>query len=114
MDAMRKFTIEAEGKTLEDVLMAIDEARKRIATGTNTGFDSNEDGNFKYSSEGTYYQSAEELMPDLLVEDLEVLEGGINGFLGNAIDEVILFKDKADLKEKADAAGVGWVLDNFI
>jgi len=41
-------TIEVTGKTLDDVLDAIDEARKRIADELTSGFDRNEDGSFRF------------------------------------------------------------------
>jgi hypothetical protein len=40
-----------EGKTLDDVEMAIDEAKRRIMQGNVTGKDENEDGSFSFYSE---------------------------------------------------------------
>jgi hypothetical protein len=45
---MIKGTIEVTGKTLDDVLDAIDEARKRIADEFTSGFDRKEDGSFQF------------------------------------------------------------------
>lgn len=41
-----KIEITIEATTLEDAVLAIEEAARRISTGSLTGFDENEDGGF--------------------------------------------------------------------
>lgn len=59
---MKEFTITVSGKTLDDVLNAIDEAKKGIESGTSFGFNSNDDGEFEYESEGDYEEEIEYLV----------------------------------------------------
>ena len=56
---MLTVTITCEGKTLSDIEMAIDEAKKRIAEGNKMGFDSNDDGEFKFFVSGREIEIAE-------------------------------------------------------
>ena len=51
---MKKFTIEASGKTLFDVIYAIEEAKRNIENGYSSGMDSNEDGEYTFESSGDY------------------------------------------------------------
>lgn len=48
---MIKGSISFEGKTMEDVRDAVEEALTRINLGNITGFDSNEDGSFSFDVE---------------------------------------------------------------
>jgi hypothetical protein len=49
---MLKVTINCEGKTLRDIELAIEEAKKRILKENTSGFDSNEDGSFDFYLSG--------------------------------------------------------------
>lgn len=51
---MKTYKITVSGKTESDILNGIQEAAKRIEQGTKMGFDSNDDGEFNYTSEGDY------------------------------------------------------------
>jgi len=51
---MKTFNIEVSGKTLPDIINAIDEAKRLIESGYYSGFDSNEDGDFSFDSDGMY------------------------------------------------------------
>lgn len=57
---MLKGKIEFEGKTLSDVLYAIDEARASIERENTTGFDRNEDGNYSFEVDGRDESDAED------------------------------------------------------
>ena len=49
---MLKGKIEFEGKTLSDVELAINEAKKKIMQTFTSGFDTNDDGNYSFEIEG--------------------------------------------------------------
>lgn len=49
---MLKLDATCEGKTLNDLLMAIDEMRSRVSQEYTSGFDKNEDGNFSFDVSG--------------------------------------------------------------
>ena len=55
-DGRREYTVVAEGITLEDVLYAIDEARRKIEQGYHSGMDSNETGEFYFESKGDEFE----------------------------------------------------------
>lgn len=50
---MKTFTITVEGKTESDIEVAIEEVLRLVKNGW-SGFNSNEDGSFEFSSEGDY------------------------------------------------------------
>ena len=52
----REYTIVAEGETLEDVLYAIEEAKRKIEDGYHSGMDSNEMGEFYFESKGDEFE----------------------------------------------------------
>lgn len=56
---MKTFEIEVSGKTLSEVVNAIEEAKKRIEQGNYAGFDENEDGSFSFDSDGCYEEEEE-------------------------------------------------------
>jgi hypothetical protein len=56
---MKTYTIEVRGKTETDVVYELKEIIYRIERGSLAGFDSNEDGDFDYTSEGDYEEEAE-------------------------------------------------------
>lgn len=49
---MLHLQITIEGKSITDLELAIDEAKKRISKGNREGFDSNEDGEFSFEVSG--------------------------------------------------------------
>lgn len=51
-EGRREFTIVAEGETLEDIVIAIEEAKRKIDEGYHSGMDSNETGEFYFESKG--------------------------------------------------------------
>lgn len=53
-------TIEASGKTQGDLEQALEEALKRIRAGNTSGFDSNDDGDFRFDVDGEEEPEAEE------------------------------------------------------
>ena len=55
-DKRREYTIVAEGETLEDVIYAIEEAKRKIDEGYHSGMDSNETGEFYFESAGESFE----------------------------------------------------------
>ena len=45
---MKKLNLNCEGKTDEDLVLAMEEAMRLVIEGCNRGFDRNEDGNFYF------------------------------------------------------------------
>jgi len=58
--SMKTFTIEVGGASLDDVLMAIDEAKRVIGEGNTSGFNENETGSFSFDSSGEYADRGDE------------------------------------------------------
>lgn len=56
---MKTYTITVTGKTESDIEASIDEAKKRILSGTNWGRDENDTASFEYHSEGNYEEIEE-------------------------------------------------------
>lgn len=51
---MKNFEISVSGKTLDDVVLAIEEAKNWIEKGYSSGFNSNDSGEYSFSSDGEY------------------------------------------------------------
>ena len=49
---MLKLNVEIEGKTTSDLLMALDEVRRKVDETYTSGFDRNNDGNYNFNITG--------------------------------------------------------------
>ncbi len=57
---MKNFEISVSGKTLDDIILAIDEAKRQIEEGYHSGMNSNDDGEYSFSSDGDYEEKNED------------------------------------------------------
>lgn len=53
--------IHVEGKTTEDLLLALEEVTRKVREGFTSGFDSNEDGRFQFDLQGSEEPESPEL-----------------------------------------------------
>ena len=79
---MKTFDIKIAGKTLVDILLGIEEARKKIEAGEGVGGNCQDDGDYSFMSEGEYEEKTKVgLLKDFKVWNLygtngEKVKGG--------------------------------------
>ena len=76
---MKTFEITVSGKTLTDVIYAIEEAKRVIEMENTSGFNSNDDGEYSFDSSGEYGE-------DELDEDSDLFFLRQNANKGNLMD----------------------------